>query len=153
MGMDDMYSLDGLMGEEADGVSLTLDDVDTEEFDDIAQTNEDIPVDGSMDLSLAGIIDVREQEGFEYPAILISGVRFNDVIRILQTLYRESLSLMDVWLDLDDGKPPVKQGKIPADLQTFLVARYLGLSITLYPFEGVVHTLDLQDPYVLEQFI
>ena len=124
-----------------------------EELYDIGQTSADLDIDlfaGDMPLD---VIDVQEQPGFRYPAMLISGIKFNDALRVLKSVRQESYRLFDVWIDLGDGNPPVKQGSLPANSATFLTMRYLGLNVTLYLQEGEVQTLNLKDSSVIETFI
>lgn len=132
---------------------MDLDLEGMEEFEPIGQTSEDLEIDllaGDTDLPIA---DVREEPGFQYPAMLISGIRFNDTLRILQAVRKESYRLFDVWLDLGDGSPPVKQGTLQADSRVFLTMRYLGLNVTLYLTEDSIQTLDLRDLSVIEDYI
>lgn len=124
-----------------------------EELYEIGQDNEDLDIDLLGDLSSFDIIDVREQEGFEYPAMLISGVNFKDSLRVLQSIKRESYRSYDVWVDLGDGTPPVKQGTLPMDLPTLLAMRYLGLNVTLYGSEEAIVSLNLKDVDTLVNFI
>lgn len=135
-------------------LDLQIDDaILDDDFDAIAQTSEDLGIDESGISLLDEAEDIRFQPGFQYPALLVSGIKFYDTIKILETTYRESVYLFDVWLDLEDGNPPVKQGKLPATIETFLVMRYLDLRVTVYGGEDVVETLDLSNPNVLERFI
>lgn len=124
-----------------------------EEFEPIGQTSEDLEIDLTAGDTLMSVVDVRDEPGFKYPAMLISGIRFNDTLRILQAVRKESYRLFDVWLDLGDGSPPTRQGTLQADSQVLLTMRYLGLTVTLYLTEDSVQTLDLRDPSVIENYI
>lgn len=124
-----------------------------DDFYDIGQANADLDIDTIADLDLYSGVDIRTVEGFEYPAMLITGVKFKDSLRVLQSVRKESYRLLDVWIDLEDGSEPVKQGSLPADIHTFLAMRYLGLMVTLYLGENDIMALNLRDPKVLEQFI
>lgn len=124
-----------------------------EDFLDIGQDNEDLSIDFTIGFDGYDTPDVRDQPGFEYPAMLITGVHFNDTLRVLQSIRRESYRLFDVWVDLENGQPPVKQGNLPADISTFLSMRYLGLTVTLYLGEDEIQVLNLHDISVLEKFI
>lgn len=137
---------------DVEGLELE-DDSAAGEFEEIGQTSEDLDIDLNAVADYSEELDVRNQPGFFYPAMLISGIKFSDALEVLQTAYHECRSLCDVWIDLEDGNPPVKQGRLPADLNTFLIIRYLGLRVTLYPMEGAVRTLNLSDPFELENFI
>lgn len=123
------------------------------DFFEIGQTSSDLEIDLEATAVSSDLIDIRELDGFKYPSMLVSGVKFNDALRVLQTVYHPSYRNFDVWIDLDDGSPPVLQGSLPADVTTFLTMRYLGLHVTLYLSREVVQSLDLQNPEVLEEFI
>lgn len=123
------------------------------ELYDIGQTSSDLDIDLFAGDALLDIVDVQEQPDFHYPAMLISGIKFNDALRVLKSVRQESYRLFDVWIDLGDGNPPIKQGTLPANSATFLAMRYLGLNVTLYLKEGEVQTLDLKDLSVIEAFV
>lgn len=125
----------------------------SEDLLNIAQDNDDLNIDLEIEDSDLVFYDVTEQEGFTYPAMLISGIKFNDVLRVLQSVRKESYRLFDVWLDLGDGSPPVKQGTLPADSDTFLAMRYLGLNVTLYLEKDAVRVMHLESISELEDFI
>lgn len=127
--------------------------MDEQELLPISQDNEDLDIDLFAGADFLNTPDVRDQPGFQYPAMLISGIRFKDTLRVLQSVRRESWRLMDVWVDLEDSNPPVKQGTLQADLKSFLTMRYLGLNVTLYASEDNITTLNLQDPSVLMNLI
>ena len=124
-----------------------------DELIEIGQTSEDLDIDLLAGSDFLDSVDVRALPGFNYPAMLISGVKFKDTLRVLQTVHRSSYRSFDVWIDLGDGTEPVKQGKLPASIETFLAMRYLGLNVTLYWGYSEVDTLDLRDVSVLEKFI
>ncbi len=122
------------------------------DFLDVGQTSEDLDIDLDVaDLSL-GFVDVTTVEGFEYPAMVITGVSFADTLKVLKTRARKSYRSIDVWLDLEDGSPPTNIGTLPLELETLLVMRYLGVGVTLYFTSDRVETLDLSDVSVLERF-
>lgn len=120
---------------------------------EIGQGNEELDIDLAAGFDSFDIVDVRDDPNFQYPAMLISGLKFNDALRVLKSIRRESYRLFDVWVDLEDGNPPVKQGSLPADSNTFLTMRYLGLHVTLYLSEDQIQTLNLNDLSVIEDFI
>lgn len=130
-----------------------MDDSALNGFDVIGQTSSDLDIDLDIGAIEDTIYDVREEEGFAYPAMLISNVEFADTLRVLKSTRKESYRLFDVWIDLNDGNPPAKQGSLPADSDTFLTMRYLGLNVTLYLDKEHIQTLDLKDPSVIEAFI
>lgn len=130
-----------------------MDDIELDGLDPIGQTSADLDIDLTAGMDSLGVYDVRDQSDFSYPAMLISGIRFNDVLRILQSIRRDSYRLFDVWLDLGDGNPPIKQGTLQADSQVLLAMRYLGLNVTLYLTEDSIETLDLRNPEVIENYI
>lgn len=123
------------------------------EFEDIGQTSLDMEIDLETGDIGGEVIDVTGQQGFEYPAMLITGIKFNDTLRVLKALRRKTFRLFDTWVDLEDGNPPVKQGSMPADSSVFLAMRTLGLHVTLYLDENTVMPLDLQDPECIMEFI
>lgn len=130
-----------------------MDAINATAFEQIGQTSVDLNIDLEAESITNEIYDVRAEQGFEYPAMLITGIKFQDTLRVLKSVRQESYRLFDVWLDLEDGNPPVKQGTLPANSDTFLIMRYLGLRVTLYLDENNIQSLDLQDPSVLESFI
>lgn len=124
-----------------------------DDFLEIGQDNDDLGIDLTAGMDDIEFVDVRDQPEFEYPAMLISGLKFNDALRVLQSVRMQSYRLFDVWVDLEDGTPPVKQGSLPANSTTLLAMRYLCLRVTLYLNEDSVETLDLRDAEVIENFI
>lgn len=132
---------------------MPVSDIELDSFDPIGQTSADLDIDLFAGDTTLSMTDVREEAGFKYPAMLITGIKFTDTLRILQAVRKDSYRLFDVWIDLGDGSPPVKQGTLQADSQVFLTMRYLGLNVTLYLTEDSIQTLDLQDLSVIEDFI
>lgn len=128
-------------------------DANLDIFEDIGQDNDDLEIDFSNSFELSEIFDIRELEGFSYPSMLISGVKFNDTLRILRELRTDSYRLFDVWIDLGDGEPPIKQGTLPANSEILLAMRYLGLRVTLYLDENNIESLDLNKSKDIEKFI
>lgn len=128
-------------------------DVNLDVFEDIGQDNDDLEIDFSDSFELSEISDIRELEGFAYPSMLISGVKFNDTLRILRELRTNSYRLFDVWIDLGDGELPIKQGTLPANSEILLAMRYLGLRVTLYLDENNIESLDLNKSKDIEKFI
>lgn len=128
-------------------------DVNLDVFEDIGQDNDDLEIDFSDSFELSEISDIRELEGFAYPSMLISGVKFNDTLRILRELRINSYRLFDVWIDLGDGELPIKQGTLPANSEILLAMRYLGLRVTLYLDENNIDSLDLNKSKDIEKFI
>lgn len=124
-----------------------------EMFEEIGQVSSDLDLDLMSEVEGLDIIDVQDQPGFEYPAMLISGIQFNDVLRILKAVDRKSYRSFDVWIDLGEGIAPVKQGTLPMDSRVLLTAKYLGLNITLYLDVNNVQTLDLNNPEVIACYI
>lgn len=130
-----------------------MDDFELDIFEPIGQTSEDLNIDLLVSDSTLNMNDIREESDFQYPAMLISGIKFNDTLRILQAVRKESYRLFDVWVDLGDGSMPVKQGTLQADSRVFLTMRYLGLSVTLYLTEDSIQVINLEDLSVIENFI
>ena len=127
--------------------------LDNQEYMNVVETNLDLGIDLEATLDSLDSMDVRDCVGFEYPAMLITGVKFNDSLRVLQTVHEKSYRLVDVWIDLGDGSAPVRQGQLPLNSRTLLALRYLGLTVTVYPEPGEVRTLDLNDISILEDCI
>lgn len=120
---------------------------------DLSETSQDLDIDFDIaDLSF-GFSDVTSIAGFQYPAMVLSGVVFQDTLRVLQTRARESYRAFDVWLDMEDGNQPVKIGTLPLELETLLVMRYLGVRCTVYFSEDNFELLDLSDTAVLEKYL
>lgn len=150
MGNDKNISLDELLSSAAG--DLQLDD-STDQFEDIGQDSHDLGIDLDVQFDTGGLADIRDQPGFNYPSMLIYGIKFRDTMRVLQALHRESYRLWDVWAEVEGEAMPIKIGQLPADSKTFLTLRYLGLNVTLYLTEDVVDTLNLKDPAAIEKYI
>lgn len=127
--------------------------MNSEDFFEIGQTDDDLNISMLDTDDLIDVVDIRELDDFRYPAMLISGIQFKDTLRVLKSVRKESYRLFDVWVDLGDDTIPIKQGSLPATLETLLVLRYLGLKVTLYLSADIVETLDLRNPDVLVQYI
>lgn len=120
---------------------------------ELSQTSEDLDIDLDITGILLDSVDVTTLQGFQYPAMVLTGVAFKDTLRVLKTRFRESFRSVDVWLDLEDGSAPSKIGTLPLELETLLTMRYLGINLTLYLEPGHVESVDLSSPNVLEDFI
>ncbi len=120
---------------------------------DLGQTSQDLGIDYDITGLALGSVDVTEMEGFQYPAMVLTGVVFQDTLKVLQTRAHESYRAFDVWLDMEDGNSPVKIGTLPMELETLLVMRYLGVRVTLYLSSDSVRPLDLSDTETLEEFM
>lgn len=127
--------------------------MNSEDFFEIGQTDDDLNISMLDTDDLIDVVDIRELDDFRYPAMLISGIQFKDTLRVLKSVRKESYRLFDVWVDLGGDTIPIKQGSLPATLETLLVLRYLGLKVTLYLSADIVETLDLRNPDVLVQYI
>lgn len=132
---------------------MVVNSVAEQDYLNLVESNEDLDIDLEAGMDLLTLVDVRQCEGFTYPAILLSGIRFNDALRVLQTVYRPSYRLVDVWVDVGDGSEPVHQGQLPFDSKTLLTIRYLGLKVTAYMSDDDVRALDLNDVSLLEDCI
>lgn len=124
-----------------------------EDLLEIVQRSEDMDIDLEATEDSIEIHDVRDQEGFTYPALLVTGILFSDALRVLKTVRYETWKLVDVWVDLNDGNPPVKQGTLPLDSNTLITMHYLGLSATLYGREDFIQPLNLSNPAEIEKYI
>lgn len=100
-----------------------------------------------------GIRDLRDEEGLEYPALLLSNVLFVDALKVLQASKRESYRSVDVWLELPEGDGFQKIGSMQADSELMVALRHLKIAATLYYSAEDFDALDLNDPAVLEKFI
>lgn len=127
--------------------------MDDLEFFELSQTSADLDIDLDVTGLDIGLVDVTTLPGFQYPAMVLTGVVFKDTLRVLQTRVRESYRSYDVWLDLEDGSAPSQIGKLPLELETLLTMRYLGISVTLYLQPDLVKSVDLSNPVELEDFI
>lgn len=120
---------------------------------DLSQTSQDLDI----ELDIGGLAleesDITSNPDFKYPAIVISDVVFQDVIKVLNTRCRKSYRAFDVWLDGVEGGSPVLMGTLPLELETLLVMRYLGVRVTAYFSSDRVELLDLSDTDVLEKYM
>ena len=123
------------------------------DFLDLPQTPEDFDIEYDITGLSLDLVDVTAQEGFKYPAMVITGVVFQDTLKVLKTRVRDSFRAFDVWLDMEDGSSPTNIGTLPLEMETLLVMRYLGVRVTVYLTPDEVETLDLSDASVLERFM
>lgn len=123
------------------------------DFLDLPQTPEDLDIEYDITGLSLDLVDVTAQEGFNYPAMVITGVVFQDTLKVLKTRVRDSFRAFDVWLDMEDGSSPTNIGTLPLEMETLLVMRYLGVRVTVYLTPDEVETLDLSDASVLERFM
>lgn len=93
-----------------------------------------------------------EQDGVEYPAVLLDHVLFMDALRILKIRKKKSYREMDVWVLLADGQYQ-HIGAMQIDSDTLIVLKHLRIGVTLYFAKGDCDVLDLNNPAVLERFI
>lgn len=100
-----------------------------------------------------GIKDFRDEEGLEYPALLLSNVLFVDAFKVLQANKRESYRSVDVWLEMPEGDGYQKVGSMQADSELLLALRHLKIAATIYYSKENFEALDLNDPEVLERFV
>lgn len=138
---------------ENDRVQTDADDVEFTDLFDIDQSNDDLNIDLEVSGLGANTTDVTELEGFEYPAIVIAGVAFNDVLRVLKTCERDSYRACDIWLDPEDGNAPECIGQLPLELETLLLMLFLGVRVTIYLSSDRQITPSLSDPELLEAFM
>lgn len=127
--------------------------MESSDFLDLGQTSQDLDIDLDISGLDLGFGDITAVEGFQYPAMVLTGVVFQDALKVLQTRVRQSYRSFDVWLDMEDGNSPVKIGTLPMELETLLVMRYLEIGVTLYLSSDKVESLDLSDTEVLERFM
>ena len=123
------------------------------DFLDLPQTPEDLDIEYDITGLSLDLVDVTAQEGFKCPAMVITGVVFQDTLKVLKTRVRDSFRAFDVWLDMEDGSSPTNIGTLPLEMETLLVMRYLGVRVTVYLTPDEVETLDLSDASVLERFM
>ena len=123
------------------------------DFLDLPQTPEDLDIEYDITGLSLDLVDVTAQEGFKYPAMVITGVVFQDTLKVLKRRVRDSFRAFDVWLDMEDGSSPTNIGTLPLEMETLLVMRYLGVRVTVYLTPDEVETLDLSDASVLERFM
>ena len=100
-----------------------------------------------------GMSDFREQEGLQYPALLLSNVLFADCLRLLQSMKRQSYREVSVWVELDGGQSYSNVGTLQLDSDLLIVLKHLRIGATLYYDVDTWETLQLDDPAVLEKFI
>lgn len=105
------------------------------------------------DVLALDVLDLREQEGFTFPAILLSRVLFQDCLKVLQSCKRSSYREMDVWVELPAESGFNKIGSIQVDSDVLLLLRHLGIQATMYYTEDRMEVLNLDDPEVLEKFV
>lgn len=120
---------------------------------DLGQTSQNLEIDFDISELSLGLSDITTLPDFQYPAMLLTGVVFQDTLKVLKTRARESYRSIDVWLDMEDGNSPVKVGTLPLEMETLLVMRYLGVRVTAYLSPDVVEDLDLSDADVLEKYM
>lgn len=99
------------------------------------------------------IRDFREEEGLEYPALLLSNVLFMDALKVLQASKRESYRTIDVWLDLEEEGSFHKIGSVQADSELLVTLRYLQIAATMYYSHDNFEALDLNSSDLLEKFV
>lgn len=109
----------------------------------------------ALDAFELDVKDVTEQEGFQYPALLLRDVLFMDCLRVLKSQKRKSFREVDAWVCTgEEGDEEFRKiGTLQLDSNTLLILRHLRITATLYPNEGEVMALNLEDPAVLEKFI
>lgn len=125
-----------------------------EEFTVKLDTVEDFGFDpqniDSFDLGLA---DLRDQDGINYPCILLSGVAFMDCLRVLSANKRKSYREVDAWLELENSEGFKNIGTIQLDSDLLLLLKYLRIRAVMYYDAERIEALDLNDPQVIEKFI
>lgn len=119
-----------VLGEESFGFSPT--DADTFELD---------------------VMDLREQPGITYPAVLLSNVLFTDCLKVLQAVKKPSYREFPVWVELPSDGGFSNIGTLQIDSDVLLLLRHLRISVAIYFDAERVEVLDLDDPAVLEKFI
>lgn len=105
------------------------------------------------DMCSLSLLDVREQSGFKYPAMLLSNVLFTDCLRVLQSVKRESFRCVDLWIELPGDGGFQQVGSIQLDSDVLLLLGKLQIKVTMYYDENTVQMLDLTDPESIAQFI
>ena len=117
---------------------------------------EDLPFDfdpKDADAFDLGVKDLRDQEGLEYPAVLLSGISFTDCLKVLQSRKKASYREMDIWVELPDDAGFQCVGTMQMDSDTLLILRHLQIRVTIYFDKELVETLDLNNPATLERFV
>lgn len=123
------------------------------DFLELSQTPTNLEIDEDIGDLLLEDTDVSALEGFEYPALLLTGVLFQDTLKVIKTCARKSYREVAIWLDLEDGSSPTMIGTLPLELDTLLVMRYLGVRVIAYFSQEKVEPLDLSDTEVLEKYM
>lgn len=98
------------------------------------------------------IIDLPQEKGFEYPAILLSGVEFDETIKAIKYAKSPSNRTFKTWLRLSDGTNNFI-GELNLTFDMLMLLRYLKIKVTLYLDADTVHEIDLENPEELEDFI
>lgn len=105
----------------------------------------------TVDLS---ILPLQEEKGFEYPAVLLSGVMFPDVLNILKTISRgDSFRAVPLWIETPNGSGYSNVGSIQLDSTFLLTTRYLGLGVTLYASDDDIVAIDCGDPATVAKYV
>lgn len=125
----------------------------SDDFLSLDQTSQDMDIDLDISQLSLNVVDVTTLPDFKYPAMLLTGVLFQDTLKVLQTKAKKSYRSVDVWLDMEDGSSPENIGALPMDMEVFLIMRYLNVRVTLYLSPDSVETLDLTQTDVLEKFM
>lgn len=124
------------------------------EFEEVSLSTESFEFDPSnADTLELDILDLRDQEGVTYPAVLLSNVLFTDCLRILQSVKRTSYRQMPVWVELPDSSGFENIGQLQLDSDVLLLLRHLRICVTLYFDAEHIEVLDLDNPSVIEKFI
>lgn len=122
--------------------------------DQLRLTTESYDFDPTVpDVLTLDIADLREQEGLEYPAVLLSNVLFMDCLKVLQSVKRESYRQMQVWIELPDTGEFRCIGEMQIDSDVLLLLRHLKIQVTMYYDEENLEFLDLEDPETFERFL
>ena len=128
----------------------------------MSQSDEYILLDGVDDFDFSpeeadffdlDVKDLREQEGIQYPAVLLSGILFTDCLKVLQSQKQTSYREVDTWVELPDDAGFSHIGSLQLDSDTLLVLRYLRIGVTVYYDAETIEALNLQDPNVLLKFL
>lgn len=128
------YQLDGL--------------IDVEDF-----SVQDTSPDQMFSVNLS-ILPLQEEKGFEYPAVLLSGVMFPDVLNILKTISRgDSFRAMPLWIETPNGSGYSNVGSIQLDSTFLLTARYLRLGVTLYASDDDIVAIDCNDSATVAKYV